>query len=69
MAKKIANTEVLKKKTMTKKAYQESQKAQRNVSGFNTGTRNTDKNGKMGNRSGLSIKQQKHRNLRPERDY
>lgn len=66
---KIAKTEVLKKKMMTKKAYKESLKSQRNFSGFNTGTRDTDKNGKTRHASGLSVREQKHRNLRPEANY
>lgn len=39
------DTEILLKKTMTKKAYKELQKSRRAVNGFNTGTRTmkTDK--------------------------
>lgn len=66
---KVNDAEVLKKRTMTKKAYQESMKAMRGTNGFNTGTRNTDKNGKKSKRSSLSIAELKHKNLRPERSF
>ncbi len=66
---KVTKTEVLKMKTMTKKAYKESLKSQRSVSGFNTGTRDTDKNGKTRHSHGLTVREQKHRNLRPEANY